>query len=124
MIEAFLYRHFLSPLVMNLAIQWGSAKHLDEDKRKRFIFNYVRKNFSVFPVLFQTFIYFFCGLFLFSSWCCYLKSFSRLKSDKAIRLLEIWRFSFLPGCSEFIQLFENLIAVSMFAVIVDSYDQE
>lgn len=124
MIETFLYQNFLSPLVNNLAMQWGSTQNLDEDGRKRFIFNYIRKNFSVFPKLFRIFIYLFSGLFLLSSWCFYLKSFSRLRRDKAIRLLERWRFSFVPGCSEFIQLFESLIAVSMFAVMVDTHGHE
>lgn len=111
-------KFFLTPFIIGLSYDWFKKTELSSGDIF-FIRSYVIKSFSVFPLFFK-FVFYTLGLF-FLIFCplLFCKSFSCLKPYKASLYIQKWRQSSIPGCSEFIQVFENLIALSMFAGVGD-----
>lgn len=107
--------HFVQPLIIFLASEWKVSALLTEQQSTQEIIQYVQRSFATLPFTLKRVIEFFCFLFLLSARLFFFQSFSSMKTEVAIQLIHRWRHSRWPGCAQLIQLFENLIALPLFA---------
>lgn len=107
--------HFVQPLIFFLACEWNVGSLLTEQKSTQEIVDYIQRSFATLPFTLRRVIEFFCFLFLLSARLFFFRSFSSMPTEVAIQLIHRWRDSKWPGCAQLIQLFENLIALPLFA---------
>ncbi len=110
-----LQSRFTKPFLMALTAEWGVQYFFANESLRQKVLQYIQSTFRSLPTSMRTIIFVFCFLFLFSARCLTGKGFCAMTESEAIAHIQKWRRSYIPGCSQLIQLFENLIALSMFA---------
>lgn len=109
-------KNFIEPLLRALVYEWQSESLVCNKNRIDFIKNYIQSTLRSQPFLMSAVIHLLSLSFLFFVRCASLHSFAQLDVARALCYIQMWRDSRWPGCAQLIQLFESLIALSMFAL--------
>lgn len=107
--------YFVEPFIHAIAHEWKSQELVQEKSRLAFVKEYIQVTLRSQSWSLRFVVRALCLLFLFSVRLMFWKSFAELDASRAVRFIQSWRDSRWPGCALLVQLFENLIALSMFA---------
>lgn len=107
---------FSEPFIKALACEWRVEGLLQEKGRLEFISTYIQATLKSQPRIMSFVIQSLCVIFLLSARLMKWNSFAKMDSKQASQLIKSWRNSRWPGFSQLVQLFENLIALTLFSL--------
>ncbi len=116
---------FIDPFIYALAYEWQAEKLVREKKHVSMSCAYVQSTLRSQSLALGFVIHTLCFFFLITVRLTSLQSFSKLPPQQAVRFIQRWRRSRWPGFAQLIQLFENLIALSLYSFLENhEFDRE